>query len=249
MGEEQIAERIDANLTNTTIDDLRSLPFPMYEKRVQRITNAVKGKLIIKQYPSGGGADALTIRHLIEELKIKKNFVPDVVIVDYLNLCGSTRIKGGSDNSYNYIKYISEELRALAIEKNVQLFSATQVNRQGYNNSDIDLTNTAESMGLSHTADFFFVIISTEDMDSLNQVMFKQLKNRFGDVAVNRKFIVGLDKTKMKFYDVNQTAQTVSTSGKSEDGVDDSFKEDDKYKGTFKEKSDEKFRKRFSKWN
>lgn len=207
MSEERIAERIDANLTNTQLNDLRNLPFMVYEKKFTRATENIRGKLIIKQYPTGT-ATSLTIRALIEDLKLKKNFMPDVVIVDYLNICASCRYKPGAGvNSYTIVKAIAEELRALAIETNVQLFTATQLNRSGFNNSDVDLTHTSESMGLPATADFFFALIRTEELDGLGQVLFKQLKNRLNDDAVDQKFVMGLDKGRMKFYDLNPAAQ------------------------------------------
>jgi replicative DNA helicase len=242
MSEERIAERIDANLTNTRINELRELPYALYEKKFQRATEGIHGKLIIKEYPTGT-ASALNFRHLFDELRIKKNFVPDVVIVDYLNICSSSRYKASANvNSYTLVKAIAEELRGLAVEANVQLFTATQINRQGFNNSDVDLTNTAESMGLPATADFFFAIISTEELDDLNQVMFKQLKNRLGDVGINRKFVVGLDKSKMKFYDVSDSAQK-SLVHVSENGKVSSIDDED-----VPFEPENKFRKKFSDW-
>lgn len=244
MSEQRIAERIDANLTNTRLNELRELPYAMYEKKFNRAVQGIQGKLIIKEYPTGT-ASALNIRHLIDELRIKKNFVPDVLIVDYLNICSSARYKASANvNSYTLVKAIAEELRGLAVETNVQLFTATQINRQGFNNSDVDLTNTAESMGLPATADFFFAIISTEELDDLNQVLFKQLKNRLGDVGMNRKFVVGLDKSKMKFYDVNDAAQKSLVHVNSENGKVESL-------GNYEDSDDDaenKFRKKFSDW-
>lgn len=246
MSEQRIAERIDANLTNTRLNELRELPYTMYEKKFQRATQDIRGKLIIKEYPTGS-ASALNIRNLMDELQIKKNFVPDVVIVDYLNICSSARYKASANvNSYTLVKAIAEELRGLAVETNVQLFTATQINRQGFNNSDVDLTNTAESMGLPATADFFIAIISTEELDDLNQVLFKQLKNRLGDVGMNRKFVVGLDKSKMKFYDVNNTAQQSLVHVNAENGKVTSW--DDEEQAPFEQKSSEKFRHKFNDW-
>lgn len=247
MSEERIAERIDANLMNIKLNDLRILPFDIYEKKFKRCTDAMKGKLIIKEYPTGT-ANSLNFRHLIDELKMKQEFVPDVVIIDYLNICASSRYKANSNlNSYTLIKAIAEELRGLAVEYNVQLFSATQVNRQGFNNSDIDLTNTAESMGLPATADFFIALISTDELDGLNQVLFKQLKNRYEDMAVNRKFIVGLDKSRMKFYDANDSAQSGlvdknGTIAKASSGLQD-FSEEE-----HEPFDNDKFRKNYSTW-
>lgn len=240
MSEQRIAERIDANLTNTRLNELRELPYAMYEKKFQRAVQDVRGKLIIKEYPTGT-ASALNFRHLLDELRIKKNFVPDVLIIDYLNICSSSRYKASANvNSYTLVKAIAEELRGLAVETNVQLFTATQINRQGFNNSDVDLTNTAESMGLPATADFFIAIISTEELDDLNQVLFKQLKNRLGDVGMNRKFVVGLDKSKMKFYDVNDAAQKSLVHVNGETGKVESLDDDDD--------AENKFRKKFSDW-
>jgi replicative DNA helicase len=247
MSEQRIAERIDANLTNTRINELRELPYALYEKKFQRATEGIHGKLIIKEYPTST-ASALNFRHLLDELRIKKNFVPDVVIVDYLNICSSSRYKASANvNSYTLVKAIAEELRGLAVEANVQLFTATQINRQGFNNSDVDLTNTAESMGLPATADFFFAIISTEELDDLSQVMFKQLKNRLGDVGMNRKFVVGLDKSKMKFYDVSASAQQSLVHVNSENGKVFSVDSDDE-DAPFDARSSQKFNKKFGDW-
>lgn len=207
MSEERIAERIDANLMNVPLNDLRMLPLVMYENKFKKATQNVQGKLVIKEYPTST-ANCLNFRHLMDELMLKKHFHPDVVIVDYLNICSSARYRASANvNSYTMVKAIAEELRGLAVERNVQLFTATQLNRSGFNNSDVDLTNTAESMGLPATADFFFVIISNDEMNELGQVMFKQLKNRYSDVNFHQKFLVGLDKTKMRFYDLNDSAQ------------------------------------------
>jgi replicative DNA helicase len=251
MSEQRIAERIDANLTNTRLNELRELPYPMYEKKFKRATQDVQGKLIIKEYPTGT-ASALNFRHLIDELRIKKNFAPDVVIVDYLNICSSSRYKTNANvNSYTLVKAIAEELRGLAVETNVQMFTATQINRQGFNNSDVDLTNTAESMGLPATADFFIAIIGTEELEELNQVMMKQLKNRLGDVGSNRKFVVGLDKSKMKFYDVSQTAQQSLVHVNGESGkvvAAGNDEDDDPYAKSLFRKSEQKFNQKFNDW-
>jgi replicative DNA helicase len=248
MSEQRIAERIDANLTNTRLNELRELPYQMYEKKFQRAMQGVNGKIIIKEYPTGT-ASALNFRHLIDELRIKKSFIPDVLIVDYLNICSSARYKASANvNSYTLVKAIAEELRGLAVETNVQLFTATQINRQGFNNSDVDLTNTAESMGLPATADFFIALIGTEELEELNQVMIKQLKNRLGDVGSNRKFVVGLDKSKMKFYDVNATAQQSLVHVNSENGKVSSVGDQDEYARSIFAKSNEKFTKKFDDW-
>jgi replicative DNA helicase len=248
MSEQRIAERIDANLTNTRLNELRELPYQMYEKKFQRATQEIHGKLIIKEYPTGT-ASSLNFRHLLDELRLKKNFVPDVVIVDYLNICASARYKASASvNSYTLVKAIAEELRGLAVEMNVQLFTATQINRQGFNNSDVDLTNTAESMGLPATADFFIALIGTEELEELNQVMMKQLKNRLGDVGNNRKFVVGLDKSKMKFYDVNASAQQTIVHVNSETGRVAPKDDQDPYDDSIFNKSDKKFRQKFDDW-
>lgn len=208
MAEERIAERIDANLMDVTVDSMRQLPFDVYERKFNRATQTIKGKLIIKQYPTSS-ANAMHFRHLIDELKIKKNFVPEVVIIDYLGICASSTYKPGAVgvNSYTVIKAIAEELRALAIEYNVQVFSATQYNREGIKNSDVGMENTADSIALTFVADIYLAIIISEDLEKMNQIMFKQLKNRYNDLAVNRKFVVGLNKAKMKFYDLEDSAQ------------------------------------------
>lgn len=182
----------------------------------------MKGNLIIKEYPTAT-ATVAHFRHLLHELKIKKKFVPDIIFVDYLNICASSRVKMNSNvNTYVYIKAIAEELRGLAVEYDVPIFSATQTNRGGYNNSDVGLENTSESFGLPATADFMFAVIRTEQLDSLNQVLVKQLKNRYGDENANKKFVMGVDRSKMKFYDVEQSAQdSLVDTGQSEDDDDD----------------------------
>jgi replicative DNA helicase len=207
MAEERIAERIDANLMDTALDELKDLPKETYDKRLARAVGSVRGNLIIKEYPTASVTVA-HFRHLLHELKIKKKFVPDIIFVDYLNICASSRVKMNSNvNTYVYIKAIAEELRGLAVEYDVPIFSATQTNRGGFNNSDVGLENTSESFGLPATADFMFAVIRTEQLDSLNQVLVKQLKNRYGDENTNKKFIMGVDRGKMKFYDVEQGAQ------------------------------------------
>lgn len=224
MSEERIAERIDANLLNMTMDELELLPKDVYVKKIERMKEKVAGRLIIKEYPTSS-AGAAHFRHLLNELRLKKNFVPDVVYIDYLNICASTRMKmGGSVNSYTYVKSIAEELRALAVEFNLPIISATQLNRDGYNNSDVDLTNTSESMGLVHTVDLMLGLISTEELEDMNQIMIKQLKNRYNDLSQHRKFVVGIDRGKMKIYNLEDKAQEdVHDSGfqKQSDGKKD----------------------------
>jgi replicative DNA helicase len=214
MAEERIAERIDANLMNVTMDDLRELPHDVFIKKSDRVKSKTSGRLIIKEYPTGS-AGAANFRHLLNELKIKKNFAPDMIYIDYLNICASSRLKQtGAIGSYQYIKAIAEELRGLAVEFDVPIMSATQTTRGGYDNSDIGLTDTSESFGLPATADFMFALISTEELKQLNQIMVKQLKNRYGDPEKFKRFVIGVDYSKMKLYDVEQSAQ--------DDIVDDS---------------------------
>ena len=206
MAEEKIAERIDANLLNTSLDELKMLPKDAYDKKLDRVTKKTDGKLIIKEYPTAS-AHTGHFRHLLNELKIKKQFIPDIVYVDYLNICSSHRVKGASANSYTIVKSIAEELRGLAVEYNVPIISATQTTRSGYSNTDIDLTDTSESFGLPATADFMFALISSEELEDLAQILIKQLKNRYSDPNYNRRFVVGVDRSKMKPYDVEQQAQ------------------------------------------
>lgn len=207
MAEERIAERIDANLLDVTIDDLKILPKQTYEKKMERLKEKVKGKLVIKEYPTACAGSA-NFRHLLNELKIKKNFVPDIIYIDYLNICMSSRIKNGANvNSYTLVKAIAEELRGLAVEHNVPIVSATQTTRSGYSSSDVGLEDTSESFGLPATADFMFALISTEELQDLGQIMVKQLKNRYSDPGTNRRFVVGVDRSKMRLYDVEQSAQ------------------------------------------
>tara|TARA_R110002073_G_scaffold1678_1_gene11780 strand:- start:1533 stop:2900 length:1368 start_codon:yes stop_codon:yes gene_type:complete len=207
MAEEKIAERIDANLMGLTIDDVHLLPEDVYEKKINRIKENHKGKIVIKEYPTTG-ASTNHFRYLLNELKIKKNFVPEVIYVDYLNICSSARMKYGAGvNSYTYIKAIAEELRGLAVEYNLPIVSATQTTRSGFTSSDVGLEDTSESFGLPATADFMFALISTEELDDLNQILVKQLKNRYSDPSFNRRFVVGVDKAKMTLYNVEQSAQ------------------------------------------
>jgi replicative DNA helicase len=206
MAEERIAERIDANIMDITLDDLKDLTKEMYAKKLFNATRGVSGKLIVKEYPTGS-SNVNHFRHLLEELKLKKKFVPDIIFVDYLNICASSRFKAAMVNSYTYVKGIAEELRGLAVEYNVPVFTATQTNRDGYTNTDLGLENTSESFGLPQTADFMFAMIRTEDLDKMDQVVVKQLKNRYNDLASNRKFILGINRSKMKLYTVEESAQ------------------------------------------
>ena len=207
MSEEKIAERIDANLLNVTVDELTTLPKDAYDKKINRVKEKTVGKLIVKEYPTASAGSA-NFRHLINELRIKRNFIPDIVYIDYLNICSSSRIRAGSNvNSYTYVKAIAEELRGLAVEFNVPVVSATQTTRSGYGNSDVELTDTSESFGLPATADLMFALISTEQMEDLNQIMVKQLKNRYNDPTIHRRFVVGIDRAKMRLYNVEESAQ------------------------------------------
>ena len=213
MAEERIAERIDANLLDSTIDDVNMMPKDVFEKRIARLKGKTGGKLIIKEYPTASAGSG-HFRHLLGELKTKKNFAPDIIYIDYLNICMSSRLKGGQNiNSYTYVKAIAEELRGLAVEFNLPIVSATQTTRSGYTNSDIGLEDTSESFGLPATADFMIALISTEELEQLNQIMVKQLKNRWGDPNANKRFVMGIDRAKMRFYNAESSAQ--------EDIVDD----------------------------
>ena len=208
MAEERIAERIDANLLNVTMNELHNMTKMEYDRKFESLRSKTHGKLIIKEYPTAA-ANALHFRALLNELHLKKNFVPQIIFIDYLNICSSARIKPGSNvNSYSYIKAIAEELRGLAVEFNLPIVSATQTTRSGFTNSDPGLEDTSESFGLPATADFMFALISTEELEQLNQIMVKQLKNRFADPNHNKRFVVGVDRAKMRLYDVEQLAQT-----------------------------------------
>jgi replicative DNA helicase len=206
MAEERIAERIDANLLNINIKDLSGLPKVMFENKVNRLANKTNGKLIIKEYPTAS-AHVGHFRSLLSDLSLKRSFRPDIIFVDYLNICASQRFKGSVVNSYTYVKAIAEELRGLAVEYDVPIVSATQTTRSGYGSSDVDLTDTSESFGLPATADLMFALISTEELEGMNQIMVKQLKNRYNDPTTNKRFCVGIDRAKMKLYDVEQSAQ------------------------------------------
>ena len=214
MAEEKIAERIDANLLDVPLDQLSQIPKDSYDKKINRIKEKTPGKLIIKEYPTST-AGAANFRHLLNELKIKRNFTADVIFIDYLNICASSRLKHGANvNSYTYIKAIAEELRGLAVEFNVPIISATQTTRSGFDSSDVSLTDTSESFGLPATADFMVALIATDELKALNQIMVKQLKNRYADPEMYKRFVVGVDRSKMRLYDAEQSAQ--------EDIVDDS---------------------------
>lgn len=207
MSEEKIAERIDANLLNVQVDELTVLPKDAYEKKVNRVKEKTVGKLIIKEYPTAS-AGANHFRHLLNELRIKRGFSPDIIYVDYLNICASSRLKYGANvNSYTYVKSIAEEIRGLAVEFDVPIVTATQTTRSGYSNTDVGLEDTSESFGLPATADLMFALISSEELQDLGQMMVKQLKNRYNDPAMHRKFVIGVDRAKMKLYDVEQHAQ------------------------------------------
>jgi len=216
MSEERIAERIDANLLNVKIDDLANLPKDTYERKISRLKENIKGKLIIKEYPTAS-AGATHFRNLLNELSLKKQFKPDILFIDYLNICTSSRLKHGSNvNSYSYIKAIAEELRGLAVEFKIPVVSATQTTRSGFTNTDPGLEDTSESFGLPATADLMFALVTSEELESLNQIMVKQLKNRYNDPTLNKRFAIGIDRSKMKLYDIEQSAQkTIADSGQS----------------------------------
>ena len=210
MAEEKIAERIDANLLNVAVDELAQLPKNSYEKKVERVRNKTVGKLIIKEFPTAS-AHVGHLRHLLNELQLKRSFVPDIIYIDYLNICLSARIKAGANvNSYTYVKAIAEELRGLAVEKNLPIVSATQTTRTGYSNSDPGLEDTSESFGVPATADFMIALVSSDQLSDLNQIMIKQLKNRYNDPTINRRFVVGVDRAKMRMYDLDDSAQSMS---------------------------------------
>jgi archaellum biogenesis ATPase FlaH len=218
MAEERIAERIDANLLNLTMDELKVIDRDIYENRIDKIAKKTQGKLIIKEYPTAG-AHSGHFRALLEELKMKRNFKPDIIFIDYLNICASQRLKQGANiNSYTYVKAIAEELRGLAVEYNVPIVSATQTTRSGYTNSDPGLEDTSESFGLPATADFMFALVSNEELEALNQIIVKQLKNRYNDPSFYKRFVIGIDRAKMKLYDTEASAQTgLSDAGQNDD--------------------------------
>ena len=218
MAEEKIAERIDANLLNVPIQDLTDLPRSSFENKVNSLAKKTQGQLIIKEYPTAS-AHSGHFKALLNELALKKSFKPDIIFVDYLNICASSRYKGSANiNSYTLVKSIAEELRGLAVETEVPIVSATQTTRSGYGSSDVDLTDTSESFGLPATADLMFALISTEELEQLGQIMVKQLKNRYNDISIFKRFIVGIDRAKMRLYDCEQTAQdNILDSGQEEE--------------------------------
>ncbi len=221
MAEEKIAERIDANLMNISMDDLHDLPKHMYESKFEKVKKKTQGQLIVKEYPTAS-AHCGHFRSLFNELMLKKDFKPDIVFVDYINICASSRFRAGANvNSYTYIKAIAEEMRGLAVEFNLPIMSATQTTRTGFVSTDIGLEDTSESFGLPATADFMFALIQTEELEELNQMLVKQLKNRYADPTSNKKFIIGVDRSKMKLYDVNQAAQDdMVDTGQDEEIID-----------------------------
>jgi len=206
MAEEKIAERIDANLLNVNIKDIEDLPEQLFESKVTRLAQKTNGKLIIKEYPTAS-AHSGHFKALLNDLSLKKSFKPDIIFIDYLNICASSRYKGALVNSYTYVKAIAEELRGLAVEFDLPIVSATQTTRSGYGSSDVDLTDTSESFGLPATADLMFALISTEELENINQIMVKQLKNRYNDLNLFKRFVVGIDRAKMRLYDVEDSAQ------------------------------------------
>jgi replicative DNA helicase len=230
MAEERIAERIDANLLNVPIQQLVDLPKQMFESKVTNLSKKTQGTLIIKEYPTAS-AHSGHFKSLLNELALKKSFKPDIIFIDYLNICASSRYRGNSTvNSYSYIKAIAEELRGLAVEANVPIVSATQTTRSGYGSSDVELTDTSESFGLPATADLMFALISTEDLEGMGQILVKQLKNRYNDPTIHKRFVVGIDRAKMRLYDCEQSAQQDILDNKQEEEYD--F-EDRKPKKTF----------------
>ena len=218
MAEEKIAERIDANLLNINIQDITDLPKVMYENKVTSVSKKTQGSLIIKEYPTAA-AHSGHFKGLLNELALKKSFRPDIIFIDYLNICASSRYRTNNNvNSYSYIKAIAEELRGLAVEANLPIVSATQTTRSGFASSDVDLTDTSESFGLPATADLMFALISTEELEELNQIMVKQLKNRYNDPTINKRFVIGIDRAKMRLYDCEQKAQNdIVDSGQDEE--------------------------------
>ena len=238
MAEERIAERIDANLLNIRLDDLTDLPKSMYDKKMEDLRSKFSGRLIIKEYPTAA-ASTNHFRALLNELNLKRNFKPNIIFVDYINICSSARIRPGQYvNSYSYVKSIAEELRGLAVEFDVPIMSATQTNRQGFQNTDVGLEDTSESFGLPATADFMFAIISNDKLEEVNQILVKQLKNRYGDPTVNKKFLVGIDRAKMKLIDLGDESQSdLVDTGKVEED-DDIPLFDKSTKGRMKNKKD-----------
>ena len=219
MAEERIAERIDANLLDVTMEDLHDMPQSLYDGKIKKLREKTQGQLIIKEYPTAS-AHSGHFKSLINELALKKSFKPDVIFIDYLNICASARFKGGNISSYFYIKAIAEELRGLAVEANVPIFSATQTTRTGFVSTDLGLEDTSESFGLPATADFMFALMSNEELEKLGQMKVKQLKNRYNDPSVNRAFIIGVDRSKMRLYDVQQSSQNIVDANQVEQKED-----------------------------
>ena len=229
MAEEKIAERIDANLLNVNIQEITDLPQNMFESKVTNLAQKTQGTLIIKEYPTAS-AHSGHFKSLLSELALKKSFKPDILFIDYLNICSSSRYRANSNiNSYSYIKSIAEELRGLAVEFNIPIVSATQTTRSGFGSSDVDLTDTSESFGLPATADLMFALISTEELEGLNQILVKQLKNRYNDPTINKRFVVGIDRAKMRLYDCEQSAQSDLIDNQKEE----EYTYDDKPKKSF----------------
>jgi len=230
MAEEKIAERIDANLLNINMQDITDLPMQMFESKVNDISKKTQGTLIIKEYPTAA-AHSGHFKGLLNELALKKSFRPDIIFIDYLNICASSRYRAASNvNSYSYIKAIAEELRGLAVEANLPIVSATQTTRSGFASSDVDLTDTSESFGLPATADLMFALISTEELETLNQILVKQLKNRYNDPTIHKRFVVGIDRAKMRLYDCEQKAQEDIVDNTEQTEYDD---DKSKFKKTF----------------
>ena len=232
MAEEKIAERIDANLLNVPIQEITDLPKLMFEEKVTKLSQKTQGSLIIKEYPTAS-AHAGHFRSLLNELALKKSFRPDIIFIDYLNICASERYRAGSNvNSYTVVKAIAEELRGLACEANVPIVSATQTTRSGYGSSDVDITDTSESFGLPATADLMLALISTDDLEGLGQIMVKQLKNRYNDPTIFKRFVVGIDRAKMRLYDCEQSAQDdILDSGQDEEYNNDEPKPKKSFEG------------------
>jgi hypothetical protein len=224
MAEERIAERVDANLLNVPIQEISELPKQIFENKVTNLAKKTQGTLIIKEYPTAS-AHSGHFKSLLNELALKKSFRPDIIFIDYLNICASSRYKGNlSVNSYSYIKAIAEELRGLAVEFSVPIVSATQTTRSGYGSSDVELTDTSESFGLPATADLMFALISTEELEGLGQILVKQLKNRYNDPTIHKRFVVGIDRAKMRLYDCEQSAQDDILDNRKEEEYDNEEK-------------------------
>ena len=216
LSENELSKRIDANLMNVTMDDLMALPKDLYDKKIANIKQKTNGKLVIKEFATAT-ASTVHFRSLLNELNLKKGFVPDVIMIDYLNICASARLKPGAGvNSYTFVKAIAEEIRGLAVEYNVPIWSATQLTRSGYTSTDPGMEDTSESFGLPATADFFFALVVTEQLTQLNQIMVKQLKNRYNDPSINKRFVIGVDRSRMRLYDVEASAQDLADAGQEE---------------------------------